>query len=364
MSKIRIDSHLIRENIETLDKHFRKHKKKWTLVTKVLAGNKHVLRSILDKKSIKKLHSVADSRLSGLKTVKQINPEITTMLIKPPSKYQIANVIKYADISLNTSLKMIKALNEEAYKAQKIHRIIIMIELGELREGILKENTVKFYSQVTQLPNIEVLGIGTNLGCMYGVEPDHDKLMQLSLYKKIIDLKFGIDIPVISGGSSITLPLLREGVVPQSINHFRVGEAAFLGTSPFDGKRFGDLHENAFTLLANIIEIEKKPAKPDGNIGNGNIGHVNTKIEESDEHHYRAIVDFGVLDVNPETDVVPVDSEIKFIGTTSDMTVFDLGLNRKNLKVGDTIEFQPNYMGVARLMLSKYVKKEVDTGVY
>ena len=363
MSKIIVNSAKIIENIENIDKLLKKHRKQLTLVCKVLAGNREILKNILHSKVVRKIHSVADSRLSGLRIIKDINPKVKTMLIKPPSKYQIPKVVRYADISLNTSIKMIQALNREAEKIGVIHKVIIMIELGELREGILKENTVKFYSSVFDLKNIEIIGIGTNLGCMYGIEPDYDKLMQLSLFKKIIELKFGRDLPVISGGSSITLPLLEQGAIPPDMNHFRVGEAAFLGTTPYNNRRFDSLNEDCFKLSADIIEIEKKPLFPEGRIGNGNIGHVDSgSLKDNlkdEEFHHKAIVDFGILDVNPESDVKSLDKEMKFIGTTSDMTVFDIGNNSSGLKVGDMIEFKPNYMGVARLMLSKYVKKEI-----
>lgn len=363
MSKLKINITNLLQNILTLDSLFEKKKKKWTLVLKVLGGNWDVLTSILSSKSIKNLHSVADSRMSGLKIVKQIRPDMKTMLIKPPSMSAVHNVVKYADISLNTSTKVIQALNNAAEKQGVIHKIIIMIELGELREGILKENTVRFYSQVFNLKNIEVIGLGTNLGCMYGIEPTYDKLIQLCLYKEIIQQKFKNTLSLISGGSSITLPLLKNRELPADVNHFRIGEAVFLGITPYNNSVFGNLNEDVFRLYANIIELKRKPDAPEGIIGGGSVGHLNEDIQNTDNggaerFHHRAIVDFGILDVNPQTDIVPENDNIKFIGTTSDMTVYDLDENSENMIVGDMIVFKPNYMGVARLMLSKYISKE------
>lgn len=363
MSKLKININKLLENISTLDSLFKKNKKKWTLVLKALGGNRNVLTYILNSKNIKNLHSVADSRISGLKIIKQIRPDIKTMLIKPPSMAAVHNVVKYADISLNTSTKVIQALNSAAEKQGVIHKIIIMIELGELREGILKENTVRFYSQVFNLKNIEVIGIGTNLGCMYGIEPTYDKLMQLCLYKEIIQQKFKNTLPLISGGSSITLPLLENKELPVDVNHFRVGEAVFLGTTPYNNSVFGNLSEDVFRLYSNIIELKRKPDAPEGTMGSGGVGHLNQDFQNTNNDgmkhfHHRAIVDFGILDVNPQTDIVSENDNVKFIGTTSDMTVYDLDENSENMIVGDTIIFKPNYMGVARLMLSKYISKE------
>ena len=112
------------------------------------------------------------------------------MYIKPPAVKYIKKIIKYADISFNTSLKTIKELNKEAKKQNKIHRVIIMLELGELREGVLGKDLIKFYQECFNLSNINVIGIGANLGCMYGIQPTYDKMIQLSLYKELLEAKF------------------------------------------------------------------------------------------------------------------------------------------------------------------------------
>ncbi len=358
MSFLKIDTNKIRENVRKINEFMAKKEKKWTLVLKVLAGHREALENILHDQTVKNLHSVADSRISSLKMVKSINPETTTMYIKPPTVKSAKNVVTCADISLNSSKKTIEALNREAKKQDKRHKVIIMIELGELREGILRENTVDFYSKIFKLSNIEVIGLGTNLGCMYGIEPTYDKLMQLYLYKELIQSKFKKNLEIISGGSSITLPLIKGNKIPIGINHFRIGEAAFLGTSPYGNKKFSNLSSDAFSFYANIIELERKQTKPDGVYCNGNVGHaVKTDGNDEVEHHYRAILDFGALEVDGEKDLEPVNAWTKFIGTTSDMTVYDIGTDKKQLGVGDTIRFKPGYMGVARLMSSKFVSK-------
>ena len=89
-----------------------------------------------------------------------------------------------------------------------------MIEMGDLREGILGEDLVDFYSSVFKLPNIEVIGLGTNLNCLNGIMPTHDKMVQLSLYKQLIEAKFNKKIPWISGGSSVTIPMIYKKMLP------------------------------------------------------------------------------------------------------------------------------------------------------
>lgn len=119
-----------------------------------------------------------------------MSEEIETIYIKPPPARSIPELVKYADISFNTGLKTMKLISAEAVKQQKIHKVVIMIEMGELREGVMREDLIEFYEQVFTLPNIEIVGIGTNLNCLYGILPNHDKLIQLSLYKQLIEARF------------------------------------------------------------------------------------------------------------------------------------------------------------------------------
>jgi ornithine racemase len=364
MATLSIDTSIILDNIRKLNKFLGEYEAKWSIIMKVLGGNEKVLKEILNSEELKNIHSIGDSHLTSLKMIKKIKPEAVTIYIKPPALDQIKNVITYADISLNTSISTIEALNEEAAKQDKLHKVIVMIELGELREGVVREQIMDFYKRVFKLSNIEVIGLGTNLGCMYGIEPTFDKLIQLCLYKQIIELTFQRKIDLVSGGSSITLPLVGKGKRPKEVNHFRVGEAVFFGTSPFDGKRFRNLSAKAFEFKAVVIEIAQKDSTPDGNIGEGNVGMVAEGNNEGDQDRtYRAILDFGILDVDVN-DITPVDKSISFAGTTSDMTVYDVGDNldkkgRKKYNVGSKITFKPNYMAVARLMNTVFIEKKI-----
>lgn len=363
MAELIIQTEKIKANIKYLSDYFDQHDIHWSLITKVFSGDKDFLKNILTEDVLKKINSVGDSRLTSLKNLKEVNPEMRTIYIKPPAKVYLEEVVRYADISLNSSFSTIKGLNEAAKKAKKTHQIIIMIELGELREGIKTADIMSFYEKVFELSNIEVIGIGSNLGCMYGVEPTYDKLLQLSLYKELISAKFNKELKFISGGTSITLPLVERKIIPKDINHFRIGEAAFFGESPLDGKKFKDLSTDTFEFSANIIELEEKKVVPDGIISNASVGHTaNYDKGDINETTVKAILDFGLLDVDKE-DIEALDGDISFVGITSDMLVADLGLNKtkdgkQKYAIGNKIKFKPNYMAVARLLNSKFIDKQ------
>lgn len=358
MATLQIHSDRIIGNIKKLNEYLKPRGIEWTLVTKILNGYKPALEKILSDPSIKEIHSVGDSRISNLKAIKEVKPDIVTVYIKPPAVNQAKNVIKYADISLNSSFETIKALDEEAQKQGKIHRIIVMIEMGELREGIVRDNILEFYEKIFEMKNISISGIGTNLGCMYGVEPTYDKLIQLGLYKQLIEFTFKVKLDIVSSGSSITLPLVSMNKIPKGVTHFRIGEAAFLGVSPYDNKKFKNLSTNAFNFAADIVELEKKEVVPDGKIGAGAIGETADFKKLDYDESYRAIVDYGELDVD-YNNLTPKDKSINFVGTTSDMTVYDLGQKSGKYTVGDQLHYSPNYMAVARITNSKYMTKVV-----
>lgn len=363
MAELIIQTEKIKSNIIQLSNFFKQHHIQWSLVTKVFSGDPLFLQHILTPEVIENISSVGDSRLTSLKNLREVNPNIRTIYIKPPAKIYAEEVVAFANISLNSSYDTIIALNEAAKNQGKIHQIIIMIELGELREGVLPDDIVGFYESVFDLSNIEVIGIGSNLGCMYGVEPTQDKLLQLTLYKELLSATFNKHLPLISGGTSITLPFVLQDKVPKEINHFRVGEAAFFGISPLNNEAFMNLHTDTFEFHANIIELEEKKIVPYGTISDGNIGHTADFAEQDrEETTVKAILDFGMLDVDREN-LEPFNQDITFVGITSDMLVVNLGDNKKpngepRYSIGDTIRFRVNYMAVARLLNSKFISKK------
>jgi len=234
-----------------------------------------------------------------------------------------------------------------------------MIELGDLREGVMRDDLINFYEKVFRLPGIEVVGLGTNLNCLHGVMPDGDKLIQLSLYKQIIELRFKKEIPLVSGGTTVTIPLLLRNQLPEGVNHFRVGEALFFGKNLFTDGVIEGMSDQVMELYSQIIELSEKPVVPTGDLGVNPQGKA-VQIEEDDygKTSYRAIIDIGVLDIQPNY-LVPVDDNIKITDASSDMLVLDVGSNPNKYKVGDMIRFKLKYMGALGLMSSDYIEKRV-----
>ena len=178
------------------------------------------------------------------------------------------------------------------------------------------------------------------------------------LNKQLVELKFKRKLELISGASSITIPILQKAKVPNGINHFRIGEAVLLGTSPLNGKKVSGLSTEAFSFEANIVELYKKDANSEEiELDSGSA--VNDTIHSNENTGFRALLDFGILDVDPEQ-LVPITPGIRFSGISSDLSVYDLGDNTQHLRTGDVIQFRPKYLGVARAMYSQFVEKVLE----
>jgi predicted amino acid racemase len=355
MAYLKLYQKKLKHNYTMIEKWFSDQDIDWGVVSKLLCGNKMFLEELV-KLGVTEFH---DTRITNLKMVKKVAPNAQTVYIKPPAKRNIPDIIRYADVSFNTDFSTIQLLSAEAEKQNKVHKIIIMIEMGDLREGVLGDHLVDFYEQIFKLPNINIVGLGTNLNCLNGIMPSQDKLIQLSLYKQLIEAKFNIPIPWISGGTSVTVPLLLKNQLPKQINHFRVGEVLFFGLDLFTNQTIEGMNSDVFRLYTEIIELYEKPKVPTGEQG-FNVSGETPEYPEEDygKQSFRAILDIGLLDCNPQY-LIPEDEDITIIEASSDMLVLDVQQNEAGYKVGDLITFKLKYMGVLGIMNSKYIDKIV-----
>ena len=341
------------ENIHIVNALMNQYNKDWSLVIKVLGGNKKILQRLVQEPIIDDIHSIASSYWQELQLVGKLKEHVRTMSIKPTLGTHADRIVENADVSLDSAIESIVKLNEAAKHNKTIHSIIVMIELGDLREGLRREGLIPFYDAIASLSNVNLVGMGANIGCMFGDLPSFDKLLQLVIYAQLIETKYGHPLSLISGGTSITLPLLSKGQVPPGINHFRIGEAVFLGTSPYDDKQFMNLNMDGFEFEANILEIFRRESLP-----KTKWSYLPKSQRERDNEgeggSYKALLDFGLIDVNPKY-LIPYDESIALYGSSSDLSVYDCGSNSSSYKVGDTIRFRMKYMGLAQLMNSKHI---------
>lgn len=361
MNRVSINLDALLHNLKITAGWMKEHGAAWTVVTKVLCGNEDVLKAL----EHMGVCSAGDSRLFNMRALKRIFNCYEGWYLRVPGPSVIDEVASLADVSLNSEMEMITALNEAAIRFGKKHHVVIMIELGDLREGILPGSLTKFYESVFNLSNIEVLGIGANLGCLAGVVPGVDQFMQLILYRELLELKFKHKLPLISAGSSAALPMVLNKQAPRAINHFRIGESLFLGTDLINGGILPGLRDDVMRVRAEIVELKEKrlvSAQETAGIAPFDMEMADNGSGAPGRRGYRALIGLGQLDTDING-LTPVNPKHQIAGASSDITVINLGDNPGGLKVGDTIEFKVNYSALLRLMNCRYIEKVVTPSV-
>ncbi len=351
----RIDINLskIAHNVKTLSSLFRSKGIDIIAVTKGVCAHPHIA-NILVKSGVKIL---ADSRIANIKKMRNAGVKATFLLIRTPMISQAESVVLDTDMSLNSELSVIKRLSKFSILHNKIHKIILMVELGDLREGIVPsqlENTIK---KVLTLKGIELKGIGTNLACFSGVKPTAEKMDILSAIAISIEKKFHIKLSIISGGNSANYNWFKTTKDVGRINNLRLGESIFLGYEPLTGKPIPKLYQDAFMLVAEVIELKNKSSVPNGEIGLDAFGN---KPKFKDQGIIRrAILAMGVQDVMV-TGLTP-KSDIEILGAGGDHII--INAKKEDLKVGSEVSFTLKYGALVTAMNSSYIFKNIITPI-
>lgn len=347
---ITIDLQKIEHNARTITRLCRQHDITVTGVTKVTCGLPEVARAMLRGG----VTSIGESRLPNIRRLQAGGVHTSYMLLRLPPLSEVEAVVTAVDISLNSEVSVIAALAEAAQQHGKVHDIIVMVDLGDLREGVWPDDLVPFVHNVIRLPGIRIVGLGTNLSCYGGVVPSADNMQQLVDCADQIERTFNLELSCISGGSSSSLPLIAAGKMPRRINHVRIGEAILLGRETIHRTAWPDTFQDAFYLYAEVIEEKQKPSIPVGTIGEDAFGRTPVFIDRGERE--RAILNIGREDVDVDG-LRPLDTHLAILGASSDHLIVDVTEARKPLRIGDSLAFSLNYSALLAAMTSPYVEK-------
>lgn len=303
--------------------------------------------------------SIGESRLQSIHRLKAAGIKTSFMLLRIPSLSDVEEVISCVDVSLNSELALINALSEAALRRERVHKIIIMVDLGDLREGVWPDDLVPFVREVVGLGGVRIIGIGTNLTCYAGVLPSEDNMRQLVELAREVEGSFDLELEYLSGGNSSALPLLAAGKMPGRINHLRIGEAILLGLETAHRTPWPGTYQDAFVLYAEVIELKRKPSAPIGEVSEDAFGRRPEFVDRGTMD--RAILDIGREDIDVEG-VRPTDPRISVLGATSGELVMDVSAAEGSIRVGDFLAFSPNYAALVAAMDSQYVDKRPFPG--
>jgi predicted amino acid racemase len=345
--RLEIDLHKIIHNARTLVERLGKVGISVTGVTKAVLGCAEIAAALIEA-GIKRL---GDSRIENIEAMHLAQVPASMMLIRSPMLSQVQRVVEHADISFNTELEVIRKLSLEARRAGRNHGVVFMVELGDLREGIMPDDLTDAVRETLSLPNIVFKGIGTNLACRSGVSPDGRNMATLSELADSIEETLGLAVEIVSGGNSANLEWALSGEQIGRINDLRLGEAILLGRETLHRQPIDGLHTDAITLCAEVIEAKVKPSKPTGRIAQTAFGTAPPVTDRG--WVTQAILAVGQQDIDPSGLQAPTGIDV--LGASSDHLILES--DRRELSVGAEVIFQLNYSALLRAMTSPFVTK-------
>lgn len=321
-----------------------------TGVTKAVLGSTEISTTMLQAG----IGSLGDSRIENIEAMRHAQLAATMVLIRSPMLSQVDQIVRHVDISFNTEIEVIRKLSRVAQQADRVHGVVLMVELGDLREGIMPNDLLATVREILCLPNIRFKGVGTNLACRSGVCPDVKNMALLSTLISEVETTFGLTVEIVSGGNSANLQWVFSGADTGRINNLRLGEAILLGCETLYRQPIGGLHSDAITLTAEVIETKLKPSKPTGKIAQSALGDAPVITDRGQV--WQSLLAIGWQDIEPSGLLPP--AKTKVMGSSSDHLIIES--DNETLPIGKEVSFQLNYSALVRSMTSPYVTKVIN----
>ena len=268
------------------------------------------------------------------------------LLIRIPGLTELPDVVALCETSLQSEWPTLLALEEECLRQNKTHRVIVMTDLGDLREGFWdKDELVDVCERVErELPHVHLAGIGVNLTCYGSTKPTPEKMNELVGLARQVEQRIGRKLEIVSGGATSSFTLVHWGTMPAGVNHLRIGEAILLGKDlqvDWGIRDMDYLRMDALTLRAEVVEVKDKPTYPIGEFAIDAFGRK--PVYEDRGIRRRAILALGRADVGELESLIPREPGLTVIGGSSDHCIVDVEDCPRRLQVGDIVEFSLCY---------------------
>lgn len=289
---------------------------------------------------------LATSRLEQIELWRREGIPGPFLLLRIPGMSELESLPRLADYSLQSDVSTLDALEGVCARQGLTHNVILMADLGDLREGFWdREEMVRACCHVEwELPHLHLAGVGVNLGCYGSIKPSPTNMNQLVAIARAVEQRIGRKLEIVSGGATSSYTLVHWGTMPQGINHLRIGEAALLakdlqvdwGISDMDYLQRGTMY-----LEGEIIELRKKPTYPVGETIIDAFGNRPTYVDRGTR--LRGLVAFGRADVGDLESLVCREPGMTIIGGASDHCIVDAEDCPRPLRVGDVVSFDLSY---------------------
>jgi predicted amino acid racemase len=349
--RIEVDLDRIGQNAEELVRRAATRCVSVTAITKAMRGLPALGRVCLEAGAV----ALGDSRVENIERLRAGGIDAPILLIRSPLPSEVTRVVAAADMSCATEVDVVSLLAAAAGRARRTHAVMLMVELGDLREGIMPDELADTVTHCLGLPNIEVRGIGTNLACRNGVAPDDRNMRELSESAAAIEARFGIGLRVVSGGNSANLEWLCSTDDVGRIDNLRLGESILLGRDPLRGTAVPGLHQDAVTIVAEVIESKHKPRRAWGDRVRAPFATpTGAPATADDGHGWHSLLGIGHQDTDP-LDLDPPPG-LRIIGASSDHLVV---ASEQRLPLGSEADFRPGYSALVRSMSSRCLQPSI-----
>jgi predicted amino acid racemase len=344
--RIELDLSKIRHNTQTAVRALNARGISVTGVTKAVCGHPAIAQAMLDGGAT----GLAEARLRNVKRLRKAGLLCPITLIRTPMLSQVDEVVQICEASYNTEIAVITALAAAAIRHDRVHDIILMVEMGDTREGIMPAALAAIAQRVVDLPGVSLKGIGANFACLTGVAPDAAKMEALSALATEVEGQCGPFLQTVSGGNSANLPWVFGGHPTGRINDLRLGEAILLGVDPLSGGRIDGMHTDACTLVAEVIEANNRSVP----LFQSSVAPALALrlLASKGEDPTRLILALGRQDTDILGLAMPIGTT--FIGATSDHLV--IGTTLPTMRVGSEVKFQITYSALMQAMAAPDIK--------
>lgn len=334
--RIEIDIEKIRENSLFLVSSLRKSGISVTGVTKGVSGNPRVARAMLNGG----ITCLADSRISNVLRMRKDGISCPIILLRQCPISEIKQAIKQCEASFISDLGSLVELSKTACEVERKHGIVLMVEVGDGRDGLLLHQLPDAISLIKSLPNIYLTGLAANFGCLVESLPKQIMFVRFERALSLAQNLLGIPIQIKSVGGSSAMGSLRSNDSITRGRNLRLGESILLGSEPSTGKPIDGLHQDIFSMYIEVIECSR-------------AGESLLSPKSQHGKHSRLVLAAG----NQDTDVGGLSSKlgIQIIGSTSDHMVVH---SKESYQVGSELRFSLNYNALARAMCSPDVAVE------
>lgn len=280
-------------------------------------------------------------------------------MVALPPVHRAGDVARSFPVSFNSEAATLEALSAAAGAARVRHEVMLMVEVGDLREGVMPGQVVEVARRCLELEHrfFGFKGLAAHFGCMSGLIPTPDSVGRLIHAAEAVQAALGRRPEALSVGGSDFLRLVEAGPLHPGITQVRMGYAMLLGKHPDSLDGHPRLVRDAVLFEAEVLEVKDKPSMPFGITGINAFGERLSFVDRGVRK--RAVLGFGALETESRG-LVPVLPGMELIGVNSNYSVYDVTDCPVEVLPGQRLRFRMNYKALAQAFHSGLVDKAME----